>query len=75
MKNNFEDLKLEMRDEILSYLTRKDINLNNINEIEAALDDFISDVIVDYMDSNNLELGYIVTFDDDMQLKIDIWEW
>ena len=75
MKNNFEDLKLEMRDEILSYLIRKDINLNNINEIEAALDDFNSHVIVDYMDSNNLELGYMVRIDDDMQFRLDIWEW
>lgn len=75
MKKDFTELKEEIRDEVLSFLVRRDINLSNNKEVNDALEDFYSETIVQYMDDNKLELGYSLAINDDNEVLIDIWEW
>lgn len=75
MERDFKDLQEELRKEVLNYLVKQHIDLSNNNQINAALEDFYSDTIVEYMDKNGLELGYEVSIADDNNIKVDIWQW
>lgn len=75
MERDFKDLQEELRKEVLNYLVKQHIDLSNNNQINAALEDFYSDTIVEYMDKYGLELGYEVSIADDNNIKVDIWQW
>ena len=75
MENSFKELEAEIREEVLNYLVKQNIDLSNNNEVNGALDTFESEVIIKYMDENNLELGYRFIITDDNNIEIEVWNW
>lgn len=71
----FKGLEKQIRQEVLNYLVRQNIDLSNNDAVNGALDTFESKTIIDYMDKNNLELGYKFIITDDNNIEIEVWEW
>ena len=75
MEKDFNQLKDQIRTEALRYLVKGGADLSKRNEIQDALDNFYSEVIVDYMEKNNLELGYEFKITEDNDIQVNVWEW
>lgn len=75
MERDFNQLKDQIRAEVLRYLVKGGADLSKRNEIQDALDNFYSEVIVDYMEKNNLELGYEFKITEDNDIQVNVWEW
>ena len=71
----FKGLEKQIRQEVLNYLVRQNIDLSNNDAVNGVLDTFESKTIIDYMDKNNLELGYKFIITDDNNIEIKVWEW
>ena len=75
MERDFTELAKVIRQEVLDYLVKREIDLSQPNAVHGALDMFYSNAIIEYMDKHNLELGYIFKVTDDNDIEIEIWEW
>ena len=75
MERDLNQLKDQIRTEVLRYLVKGGADLSKRNEIQDALDNFYSEVIVDYMEKNNLELGYEFKITEDNDIQVNVWEW
>ncbi len=83
-KENEKELGLkilakEMEIDILKEIKEKgwslDYDNESINEIFSNyIENYYSKRFVDYQDSNNLELGYDITFVDN-NVKVNVWKW
>lgn len=71
----FKGLEKQIRQEVLNYLVKQNIDLSNNDAVNGVLDTFESKTIIDYMDKNNLELGYKFIITDDNNIEIKVWEW
>lgn len=71
----FKGLEKQIRQEVLNYLVKQNIDLSNNDAVNGVLDTFESKTIIDYMDKNNLELGYRFIITDDNNIEIEVWEW
>lgn len=75
MERDFNQLKDQIRTEVLRYLVKGGADLSKRDQIQDALDNFYSEVIVDYMEKNNLELGYEFKITEDNDIQVNVWEW
>lgn len=79
---DYSSLEKEMEQEVYDYLLyergfdlKEDI-ANNKDFIEGCLEQFQSDIIVNYMNNNKVDLLFDYEFDDDSKygIKINVWE-
>lgn len=75
MERDFKELANKISEEVLHYLVKESIDLSNSRAVNEALNTFESKVIVDYMDENELELGYMFEVTTNNVITIDVWEW
>lgn len=75
MERGFKELESKIRQEVLNYLVKQNIDLSDNNAVNGVLDTFESQTIIKYMEENNLELGYRFIITDDNNIEIEVWNW
>lgn len=75
MERGFKELESKIRQEVLNYLVKQNIDLLDNNAVNGVLDTFESQTIIKYMEENNLELGYRFIITDDNNIEIEVWNW
>lgn len=75
MEKDFKELEGKIRDEVLRHLVSGGADLSKRELVQDALDNFWSNTIEEYMEENNLELGYEVSITEDNNIVVNVWEW